>query len=202
MNAGIAWALTVLLFLAWNVPVAAVQAIVSIERLTELLDEAGMEGALSWLETGTIAIATLEGWVASLTLSTMQMLTLYSGVLTLLSRAMGWPSHTMIGISTLNKMWTFNFVLVLLEEGAPSGGGLVALVAGVAADRLEPFHHQVCGAQLLDVSLARARGGDVVAAREGCNRVSLRLVLGRELVVVLLGVLLVVAIAALGGITV
>ena len=116
VNAGIAWALTVLLFLAWNVPVAAVQAIVSIERLTELLDEAGMEGALSWLETGTIAIATLEGWVASLTLSTMQMLTLYSGVLTLLSRAMGWPSHTMIGISTLNKMWTFNFVLVLLAS--------------------------------------------------------------------------------------
>ena len=75
-----------------------------------------MEGALSWLETGTIAIATLEGWVASLTLSTMQMLTLYSGVLTLLSRAMGWPSHTMIGISTLNKMWTFNFVLVLLAS--------------------------------------------------------------------------------------
>jgi len=54
---------------------------------------------------------------------------------------------------------------------------------------------------LLDVSLARARGGDVVAAREGCDRVSLRLVLGRELVVVLLGVLLLVAIAALGGIT-
>ena len=36
------------------------------------------------------------------------------GVLTLLSRAMGWPSHTMIGIST-SPFWTF-FVLVLLAS--------------------------------------------------------------------------------------
>ena len=83
---------------------------------------------------------------------------------------------------------------VLLEEGASRGG------AFVARHGLESIHHQVRGAELLDISLARAGRGDIVAAREGFHSLALSLVLGRELVVVLLGVLLVFTVAALGRI--
>ena len=56
----------------------------------------------------------LEGWTAILVLKLLQIVLLYSGILTVLSQLMGHPSHTAIGISTMTKIWTFNFLLVLL----------------------------------------------------------------------------------------
>ena len=42
------------------------------------------------------------------------MITLYGGPLYLLSYLMGFVSHTRLMISLLRKIWTFNFLLVLL----------------------------------------------------------------------------------------
>ena len=48
--------------------------------------------------------AKIEGWLASLTLSTLQMATLYSGLLDLLARLMGHSRNTAVGVATLTSM--------------------------------------------------------------------------------------------------
>ena len=47
-------------------------------------------------------------------LALFQVITLYGGPLYLLSYLMGFVSHTRLMISLLRKIWTFNFLLVLL----------------------------------------------------------------------------------------
>jgi len=110
-----AWSGTLLLFALWNVPVALVQSLASLDSITKMLQEAHLKGAAGMIHNLSPATrATLEGWMPVLVLTVLQMLTLYSGLLPALSRLQRRESGAAAGTSTLHKMFFFNQVLVLL----------------------------------------------------------------------------------------
>ena len=105
--------LTAVLFLAWNIPVAMAQSMVDLDRLKTV---AGPK-VLRWLDTLPHSEQEqLELWLATLVLRVMQMVTLYSGILSWLSSMSGHKSCTAVGTSTLQKLFIFNFFLVLLAS--------------------------------------------------------------------------------------
>ena len=106
------WALTLLLFLLWTGAAALVQGLVSLDTLERLFNQTALGERIADLDESSRA--TLGGWVATLTLSLLQMATLYSGVLGSLAEMMGPASYTLVSIRTLTMMWAFNTFLVLL----------------------------------------------------------------------------------------
>jgi len=132
-----AWSGTLLLFALWNVPVALVQSLASLDSITKMLQEAHLKGAAGMIHNLSPATrATLEGWMPVLVLTVLQMLTLYSGLLPALSRLQrresaaagaregvppqgGQPprreSGAAAGTSTLHKMFFFNQALGTLQ---------------------------------------------------------------------------------------
>ena len=64
----------------------------------------------------------------------LQMILLYSGLLVTLSRMMGYRSHTEIGVSTMTKLWCFNFLLVLI--GSSLVGALINTIDDVLQEGL------------------------------------------------------------------
>lgn len=113
----LSFVLTVTIFLLWTPVVTAVQTLVSIDALAELLDRLHIEGLKQSVENMTAAErATVQGWLASLILALLQVAVLYSGVLARLSKLQGHASWTKVAVSTQEKMFFFNFVLVLLAS--------------------------------------------------------------------------------------
>ena len=108
------WGLTLLLFLLWTGAAALVQGLVSLDTLERLLNQTALGETIAHLDESSRA--TLGGWVATLTLSLLQMATLYSGVLGVLAEMMGFASYTLVSIRTLRLMWAFNTILVLLAS--------------------------------------------------------------------------------------
>ena len=118
LNWWIGTALTVLLFLFWTVPVAAVQALSSLDNLVQL-------DAFAWLRhyadsLGQNGRATLSGFVSSMVLQFFLFITLYSGLFQWLARMRGATSESAVMRHTVGTMLLFQLLLVLLASNIAS----------------------------------------------------------------------------------
>ena len=99
------WLLLATFFLLWNLPVAFAQAMVKLQSVAQVFESSKLHPlAEAVRRISPEDAAKIEGWLASLTLSTLQMATLYSGLLDLLARLMGHSRNTAVGVATLTSM--------------------------------------------------------------------------------------------------
>ena len=132
-----AWAGLVVLFLFWLPLVSAVQTLVSLQKLEDIFDTLGLDALAAGLQgMGHSTRALVEGWLPSLVLLGLQSTLLYSGLLRAASRMMGHVSSSTLDSATLDKMWLYNFVVVLL--GSCIVGSLFSTLNDYLRDGLCP----------------------------------------------------------------
>ena len=99
-----------LLFAFWATVVTFIQSLLSVTTLEAVLGDS----FTTWLSSNETLYSLLAGVLPSLVLTLLQAVALYSGILTAVSRALGYVSRPEVEVTTLSLMWWFNYVLVLL----------------------------------------------------------------------------------------
>ena len=131
-----AWAGLVVLFLFWLPLVSAVQTLVSLQKLEDIFDTLGLDALAAGLQgMGHPTRALIEGGCL-LSLLGLQSTLLYSGLLRAASKMMGHVSSSTLDTATLDKMWLYNFVVVLL--GSCIVGSLFSTLNDYLRDGLCP----------------------------------------------------------------
>jgi len=117
-NYYLGYGITTALYVFYNVPVAFIQGLASVNQLANVQSLAWLSDYVQSL--GPRAVATFEGTVASLVLQLFLYLTLYSGLFQFLSRMAGATSHTEICQRTAGRVMLFQIIFVILVSSITS----------------------------------------------------------------------------------